>query len=257
MRLVYLLMLFSLSACSANKNITKCNSHYMDQDKCEFKALSMEFKVFQKAKLTNANSSPEELDAYVKRTKEDTLNLMMRASKLKRNFEEVLSSDRDLENVLSLAYISMIYYHVYHELNKLNPPFLFDDETRLLFSTEMHKIINPLLVRSKRAQLSFRKLCIRTRFVSQCSEFRRSHASEMPKSTLQLIGEYNLQSLRYLKEKRSKVASSDVPAAEALIASNLAPESVSSTPSTINLSDVVSLPKGAEFIQNLLNKFRR
>ena len=158
---------------------------YREQDKYEFKALVNEFKVFQKETLSNKQSSSHDLNSYMRKTEGDISKFITRALKLKKDFEGLLSSGHDFENVVSLAYVSMVYYHTYHEIINLTPP-TSHGEAHLNFLKSMHKKVYPLLFRSKHAQIIFRKSCIRWRLVDQCVEFRRTHQSELPKPTLNL-----------------------------------------------------------------------
>ena len=44
----------------------------------------------------------------------------------------------------------------------------------------MQKQAQPLLIKAKHAQITFRKICIRSKLIDQCNEFKQNHLNELP-----------------------------------------------------------------------------
>ena len=180
MRYIFLLMLIFLSACSVNKSITKNNIQPINQDKQDFEALVAQYKVFQKESLNTRDSSSKDVKEYFKQVTEKIKVFSKQADTLKSEFEGVLSSGTDLVNVLSLAYVSMIYYKFYKEVAGIKASPTFDEKAVQYFTAKMQEQAKPLLIRAQHAQIIFRKICIRSKLIDQCNEFKRNHQSELP-----------------------------------------------------------------------------
>ena len=182
---IYVIMLCALCACSANKNVTGGQQGVTDQQKstasqAQLKVLVADFNAFKAAPLTTEQSPSEETKVYIKRMGAEISKMVARANKLKKRFEGLLGLGRQFENLSSIAYISMLYYHMHDQIAHLQPPSSFDEETQAHFVSAMKERAEPLLRKSKEASKAFKEVCERVKMTSQCERFIESHKDDLP-----------------------------------------------------------------------------
>ena len=182
---IYVIMLCALCACSANKNVIGGQQGVTDQQKraasqTQLKVLVADFNAFKAAPLTMEQSPSEELKAYMKRMGTEISKMAARAENLKKGFAGFLGSGRQFENLSSIAYISMLYYHMHDQLVHLQPPSSFDEETQAFFASAMKERAEPLLRKSVEASKAFKEVCERVKMTSQCERFIESHKDDLP-----------------------------------------------------------------------------
>ena len=146
----------------------------------QLKTLAADFNAFKAAPLTMEQSPSEDPKAYIKRMRTEISKMVARAEKLKKGFERLLRSGPLFEKLSSVAYISMIYYHLHDQLVHLQPPASFNEETQALFTSFMKETAEPLLRKSVEASKSFQDICERVKMTSQCERFIESHKDDLP-----------------------------------------------------------------------------
>jgi hypothetical protein len=146
----------------------------------QLKALVEDFNAFKATSLTIEQSPSEELKPYLKKMEIELSKMFAGAEKLKEDFEGLSGLGQQFENLSSIAYISMIYYHLHDQLVHLQPPSSFDEQAQALFTSVMKEKAEPLLRKSKEASKTFKDVCARAKMTSQCERFIESHQDELP-----------------------------------------------------------------------------
>ena len=180
MRYMYLLVIIYLYACSVDSKHSVNLSQTISQNENDYESLTLRFKEFKQKTLSREQSLSEDVGTFIKGMTSDINKFSQQSSDLKSDFEELLGAGRDLENLLSLAYISMIHYHMFNEISLINPPSSFGEKARLHFAKKIYEMTKPMLSKSRESQLLFTKHCKRMKLVKQCDEFILEHKQDLP-----------------------------------------------------------------------------
>ena len=179
MRSLLIFLLLSLSACSVHQK-SVVNSHLNSNLVTEFKAAIERFKGLSEENLSvsvrlavEAGIAPDEINKLIKSFLDKNLSLI-------KEFEGMFSSGQEIENIFSLAYISMIYLNIHEALDGLKPAILEKVKADPVNFLKRGEEEITLLNKSQHALLTFLKVCIREKVVPDCNKFRQGHIDELP-----------------------------------------------------------------------------